>query len=186
MTRNLIVLPLAVVLAVLALAPGAASAATTTFRNSDQIVIPDQGKAIQYPSTIGVRDMQGPVTDVQVTLNGVSHTRPRDLDVVLVAPDGSKVILMSDACGDGDAVNRTWTFHSNGGLPDMGDAECPGLNYADTNWGGGDNWPLVVPLYLNDLADWHEKVKNGSWKLYVFDDEAGESGQIARGWSLTL
>jgi hypothetical protein len=22
---------------------------------------------------------------------------------------------MSDACGDGDVSNRTWTFHSNGG-----------------------------------------------------------------------
>ena len=187
MTRKLIFLSLVALVAAVALAPSSASAATVQFSNSAEIVIPQQGAAATYPSTVSVNNLRGPVTDVQVTLRGVSHTRPRDLDVILVAPDGSRVILMSDVCGDGDVLNRTWTFHSNGGLPDMGNAECPNLNYADSNWESPDNWPGIGLLGgSGELSGWHEKVKPGAWKLYVVDDEAGDSGTIAGGWTLTL
>jgi subtilisin-like proprotein convertase family protein len=186
MARKLILLSLAALVAAVALAPSSASAATTSFRNSAEIAVPDAGTASQYPSTVGVSNLRGPVTDVQVTLNGVSHTRPRDLDVLLVAPDGTRVVLMSDVCGDGDLSNRTFTFHSNGGLPDMGDAECPNPNYADSNRGIPDNWPGVILGSGDELRHWHKKVMPGTWKLYVVDDEAGDSGKIANGWSLTL
>ena len=186
MTRCLILLVLAAALAVSALAPTVASADTASFRNSAEITIPQQGTASSYPSTVGVRNLRGPVADVQVTLNGVSHTRPEDLDVLLVAPDGSSVVLMSDNCGQGDVVNRTWTFHSNGGLPDMGNAECPYADYADSDWGAGDTWPGVTSSPFASLDAWHRKIQTGAWKLYVVDDEAGDSGTIARGWSLSL
>ena len=186
MTRKLIFLSLVAMVAAVALAPSSASAATVSFRNSAEIAVPDAGTASKYPSTVNVDNLRGPVTDVQVTLNGLSHTRPRDLDVLLVAPNGSRSVLMSDVCGDGDLSNRTFTFHSNGGLPDMGDAECPNPNYADSNRGIPDNWPGVILGGGDELANWHKKVIQGAWKLYVVDDEAGDSGTIARGWSLTL
>jgi subtilisin-like proprotein convertase family protein len=186
MARKLILLSLAALVVAVALAPSSASAATVGFRNSQEITIPAQGTASAYPSTVSVRDLRGPVTDVQVTLNGVSHARPRDLDVLLVAPDGSSVVLMSDVCGDGDVSNRTWTFHSNGGLPDMGTAECPNPNYADSNWDEGDSWPGVTADAPGELSQWHRKIMHGSWKLYVHDDEAGESGKIAGGWGLYI
>ena len=186
MTRKLIVVSLALVLAALAFGSASASANTGTFRNSAEITIPEQGTASAYPSTVGVRDMHGPVTDVQVTLNGVYHTRPSDLDVLLVAPDGTSVALMSDACGDVDAVNLTWTFHSDNSLPNMSSAACPNPDYSDTNYGEGDAWPGVAPGALDYLDVLHRKVMNGAWKLYVLDDEGGDSGKVARGWSLTL
>ena len=186
MTRSLILLVVAAALAVSALAPIAASAGTTSFRNSAEITIPDQGTASIYPSQVTVRNMTGPVTEAQVTLNGVSHTRPRDLDVLLIAPDGTKVPLMSDACGDDDAVNRTWTLSSSKTLPEMSDVACPLLDYSDTNLGAGDVWPGVTGDVFDYLDVLHRKVMNGTWKLLVVDDEAGDFGTIARGWSLTL
>ena len=115
MTRKLVFLSLVALVAAVALAPSSASAATTSFRHGAEITIPQQGSASTYPSTVSERNIYRPVTDVQGTLNGVSHTRPHDLDVLLVAPDGNRFIRMADACGDGDVSNRTWTFHSNGG-----------------------------------------------------------------------
>ena len=184
MTSRLIVFSVAAVLAVLALAPSSALATTGTFRNSAEITIPEQGTASTYPSKVLVWNMIGPVTDVEVALNGVSHTRPRDLDVLLTAPDSRGVILMSDACGDGDVSNHTWVFWSNGAPPEMGDS-CPELYYRNTNIGVSDAWPGVPDSFLGPLSRYHHKVQNGAWNLYVYDDEAGDSGKIA-GWSLKL
>ena len=186
MTRKLIFLSLVALVAAIALAPSSASAATGGFRNSQEITIPEEGPASAYPSTIPVRTLRGPVTDIKVTLNNVTHTRPRDLDVLLVAPDNSAVVLMSDVCGDGDVSSRTWTFHSNGGLPDMGNAECPNPDYADSNWEEGDTWPGVAPGLIGELSQWHRKIMHGSWKLYVHDDEDGGSGKIANGWAISI
>jgi subtilisin-like proprotein convertase family protein len=185
MTRSLTVVSLTLVLGVLALAPGSASAATATFRNSAEITIPAQGTASTYPSKVLVRDMTGLVTDVEVGLNGVAHTRPRDVDVLLMAPDSRGSILMSDACGDGDVTGRSWTVWSNGTPPEMGDS-CPDGKYRNTNIGVGDLWPGVPDSFLGPLSRYHHKVQNGAWNLYVYDDEAGDSGKIAGGWSLKL
>jgi len=45
------------------------------------------------------------VTIKSVTLNGVSHTFPSDIDVVLQSPNGTYVVLMSDAGSGTDIVN---------------------------------------------------------------------------------
>ncbi len=75
-----------------------------TLTNATPIVIPagapgmTTGPASPYPSTINVAGLGGTVTRVTVTLNGLRHTFPDDLDILLVGPGGS-VILMSDAGG---------------------------------------------------------------------------------------
>src|SRR5919107_1470903 len=187
MSRKTILLAAAATLiAAVALLPSEASAATVTFRKSDEITIPASGAASTYPSTIGVRNMRGPVTDIQVSLNGVYHTRPRDLDVMLVGPDGTSSTFMSDACGDGDVSNRYWTFHSTGDSVGMPQDACPGADYLPTNFGFPDSFPGSGASGGDRFTDWHRKVLTGQWKLYVVDDEAGESGRIANGWSLTI
>ena len=54
------------------------------------------GAAAPYPSNIVVAGAGGVVTDVDVTLTDVSHTHIRDLDVLLVAPNGATTLLMQD------------------------------------------------------------------------------------------
>ena len=66
--------------------------------------------------------MPGLVQKAEVTIRGLSHTWPDDLDILLVAPDGRKVMLMSDA-GGGWAVsglNLKFTSSATTVPPDRG------------------------------------------------------------------
>src|SRR5215213_4164699 len=56
----------------------------------------DVQRLLPYPSPIAVSGLGGTVTDVNVTLKGLSYPSPPDLDVLLVAPDGTNLIVMSD------------------------------------------------------------------------------------------
>jgi len=64
--------------------------------------------ATPYPSTINVSGLGGTVSNVTVTLWSFSHAWTRDVDILLVAPNGQGVILCSDA-GNGGAggINLT-------------------------------------------------------------------------------
>jgi hypothetical protein len=56
-------------------------------------------KATVYPSSNVVSGMSGTISSVQVRLNGLSHTDPDDLDMVLVSPDGTAFVFWSDVGG---------------------------------------------------------------------------------------
>src|SRR5262245_13378098 len=81
-----------------------------TFQNTGAITIPGNGVATPYPSTISVSGLAEPVVSITVTLVGVQHTFPGDIDIVLVGPGGQAVMLMSDAGGGLDISNVTLTF----------------------------------------------------------------------------
>ena len=56
--------------------------------------------------------MSGVISKVIVKLNGLQHTYPDDIDILLVGPGGERVMLMSDAGGSKDVVNVNLTFDS--------------------------------------------------------------------------
>jgi hypothetical protein len=56
-------------------------------------------KATVYPSGNVVSGMSGTINTVQVRLNGLTHTAPDNLDMVLVSPDGTAFVFWSDAGG---------------------------------------------------------------------------------------
>src|SRR5205085_2036720 len=82
---------------------------TTTFANATPITIPNKGAAKPYGSAITVSATTGTLTSVSVRLNGFSHTRSRDVDILLVSPTGQKILLMSDAGGASANVNLTFS-----------------------------------------------------------------------------
>ena len=47
----------------------------------------------------------GRVVDVDVTLHDFTHTHPADVDILLVSPEGTASILMSDQGGGGDLTD---------------------------------------------------------------------------------
>src|SRR5688572_25528029 len=75
------------------------AAPTAQFCNSNPISITGslgQGPASPFPSNIQVSGLTGVITDVSLTLNNLQHNWGRDIDVLLVGPNGEKFIVMAD------------------------------------------------------------------------------------------
>ena len=89
-----------------------AGAATMTFANPTGLG-PSQGAGTSgpanlYPSSIPVSGVPGTVTDVNVTILGM--TANDDTDIVLRGPIGEQVLLLSDACRAGTTPRGNWIF----------------------------------------------------------------------------
>ncbi|HXF09632.1 MAG TPA: Calx-beta domain-containing protein [Desulfuromonadaceae bacterium] len=68
-----------------------------TFYRSNTIIINDTNPATPYPSTITVSNLNGFVTKATVTITNISHRSEADVNILLVAPNQSDVLLMSHA-----------------------------------------------------------------------------------------
>jgi uncharacterized repeat protein (TIGR01451 family) len=159
--------------------------AQTTFGNTNSISIPSSGTANPYPSEIAVSGLSGGVAKVIVKLTQFSHTYPGDVGVLLVAPSGESVNLMSLCGGGADAASVELTFDDDaaGGVPTnitsgtYRPTQCSGATYSA---------PAPGPPWGTSLAALNGATPNGTWKLYVQDFANGDSGAIAGGWSLTI
>src|SRR5262249_17875497 len=122
-----------------------------------------------------------------VTLNGLTHTNPDDLDIVLQGPNNN-VLLMSDSGGTPDAAGVTLTFDDNAAnfLPDDGPL-VSGTFRPTENIPGGDVLPAPAPAgpYSFSLSDYNGTNPNGSWRLFVYDDAAVSVGSLS-GWCLNI
>jgi subtilisin-like proprotein convertase family protein len=167
-----------------------AGAVTYPLGNAHRIKIDPNtgGPADPYPSTVQAYGLGTRVTDVDVTLNGLSHTHPDDLDIELVSPGGIAVPLMSDTCGDQDLADLVLTFDDAAALslPDIG-GDCATGSFKPTDMAGNvDAWQ--VPPTATTLSAFNGTNPNGPWRLYVRDDDgtADTGGEITDGWSLTI
>ncbi len=158
--------------------------------NSTTLAIPvsgTKGQASVYPSTLAVSNLSGIVTKVTVTLNGLSHTSPDELDILLVGPFDQNVMLMSDTGGGKDLVNVTLTFDDAAGasLPDS--SAISSGTYLPTNIGSSDSMNVPAPAgpYGAGLTVFTGVNPNGTWSLFVMDDANGDIGSL-QGWSLSI
>ncbi|MEY3067235.1 MAG: hypothetical protein RLZZ532_4027 [Cyanobacteriota bacterium] len=160
------------------------------FTNPNSITIPLGGSASPYPSTINVSGVSGNIANIQVSLSGLSHTWPDDVDMFLRGPGGQKVMLMSDAGGGYSSrlnnVNLTFRDSASGTLPDG--SQITSGTYRPTDYQVGDTFPTPAPAgpYGTALSAFNGTNPNGAWQLFVQDDMGGDSGSIAGGWSLTI
>lgn len=171
------------------------------FANSGAISIPQgplqpgalqQGESTPYPSVINVSGLGGVVSSVQVTLVGLNHQYPHDLDVLLVGPDGkTAVMLMAHAALYGTATEARLTFQD--GSPTIpATFGTPGpLNsgvYGPSDYSSGLTLPAPAPArpYAGALAGFNGLTPNGNWSLYVIDDTYPTGGSIDTGWILFL
>ncbi len=169
--------------------------AVSQFSNIADISIPDSGPGVPYPSTINVSGVSGLVGKVTVTLSNINHTFPDDVDILLVAPAGQSVLLMSHA-GDGDAVsNVSLTFDdaAAGQLPPASQISSGTFRPSGFDPGSVVFPNAVAPLrnpppppYGNSLSLFNGTNANGPWSLYVLDSSPGDQGVILGGWSLAI
>jgi subtilisin-like proprotein convertase family protein len=155
----------------------------------DAIAIPDVGAAQPYASQKTVTGIQGTITKATLTLTNFSHTSPDDVDLMLVAPNGRSVVVMSDAGGNTEVggINLTFDDDAAANLPDS--APLTSGTYKPTDFEPGDIFPAPAPQGApsgTTLNAFYGSAPTGVWKLFVVDDNGGNAGSIAGSWNLTL
>jgi subtilisin-like proprotein convertase family protein len=164
---------------------------TKTFRNTAAIAIPgtgDKGPGDLYPSEIVVSGFKKPrILDVNVTLRGLTHSFANDIDALLVAPDGTNAMFMSDAAGNGEPVTDV-TFNLDDEAKTSIDLTTVSGTYQPFDRVPGDTLPDPAPapsgaiaLSVFDGID-----PNGTWKLYIADDGVEDTGTLSGGWELQI
>jgi subtilisin-like proprotein convertase family protein len=137
---------------------------TTTYASGDvHLSIPSQST---ITSTIEITAVDT-IADLNVQLD-ISHSRAQDLDVYLIAPDGTRIELFTDVGGNGDNFSGTIlddeaaTAITNGSAPFVGSYQPEGL---------------LSVLDGTSTA--------GTWTLEITDDKRNESGTL-NSWSLIV
>jgi subtilisin-like proprotein convertase family protein len=148
-----------------------------------------KGAADPYPLTRTVSGVNGVITDLDVSLTGVYHARPADLEMVLEGPHGQKVALMSDVCGGSTAVNQAWAWDDEAISPMYGATACPDGTYRPGSKVNDElmPYPLTLPLDLRTtLREFDLTDPNGEWRLWVYDDQAGAGGAFTQRFKLDI
>jgi hypothetical protein len=198
---------LALALACATLLTPAVTRADQTFSNSAAININDSNgtgpaAADLYPSQISVSGVTGSVTAVTATLHGFAHSCPQDVDVLLVGPEGDNTVLMSDAgdCTSDMArapIDLSFDDSASAAVPCNDTTELAGGTYRPANYEDHDcvnpgdfpdTFPTPAPAgpWGSDLSGFTGKNPDGTWSLYVVDDQNGDAGAIHGGWSLSI
>lgn len=168
----------------------------STFCNPGPIAIPDGaltgGPATPYPSNIFVSGLAGAVSKVTLTLNNLTETRPDDLDMLLVGPNGARFVVMSDVGGQTAIGNVTLTLDDAAAslLPDATPLTAGTFRPTAVNSGSGAVFPSPAPGAPYSFAapfgaatfatSFGGSNPNGTWSLYVVDDATGGgAGSIA-------
>lgn len=163
-----------------------------TFTGSDQMIIPINaaatgGRAGVYPSTINVSGGPAKIQDITVTLSNMQHLAPSDFNVLLVGPQGQKVLLLR-GCGGNQAISLTTVnFNQNAAASlTSGGKILPGT-YKPTPIGA---FALPSPApglpYDTSLGVFTGTNANGNWSLYVWDSFNDAAGGAINGWSLSF
>jgi subtilisin-like proprotein convertase family protein len=179
----------------LAAATAAANAALfcSDSNNSQKITINDNAVATPYPSVKFVSGQTGLISKVTVSINGLYHTWPDDIGMVLMSPAGTLVYLMG-RCGGGFQVG-TPTAGINLVFDDSAATNLPATliaagTYKPTLLGTPVTLPPRPPCpagtIQSTLAAFNGENPNGSWALYINDNAALNVGTILNGFDLTI
>src|SRR5215212_6541667 len=176
-------------LAALSFSAAPASASTQSFTNPTPIAIPgsgEEGPGSLYPSPVTVNGMTGPITDVDVNLRRVTHGRPVEMDVLLVSPHGTPVVLMATNCFQASLANYSWTFSQQ--APIGLSPPCDGFLYRPAAAVDDPLMPPPAPAgrHSKSLDRFNGEQANGTWSLYVSDNNGHDTGDMAGGWSITV
>ncbi|MDB6125509.1 MAG: hypothetical protein JWQ71_4502, partial [Pedosphaera sp.] len=162
---------------------------TAAFANTGAITIPESGPASPYPSTINVSGLAGLVTNLKLTVNGLTHGFPEDLRMLLVGPSGQKLVFMAGVGGGYGITNVTLAFDDAAASALPASSLISSGTFKPTNNGSVNSLPFpapVAPYGQPLLSNFNGTDPNGNWSLYVLDGATGDGGSISGGWSLSI
>ena len=167
-----------------------AAATTFNFSNSAPITINDNTAATPYPATINISGFTARISDLNVTITGLSHTFPTDIGILLVGPGGQSVVLMDNTGGVNPITNVNIVFDDEAatGVPNPIIGSLASGTYRPTNNSPTDVFGPPAPggPYGSALSVFDNTLPNGIWQLFVRDFSAGDSGSISGGFSLQV
>src|SRR5262249_28460160 len=134
---------------------------------------------------------------MSVTINGMSHTFPNDVGIMLEKQGGPRMVIMSDTGGGNDLTNLTFTLTDSAAsqLPDFSGTITAGSFRPADYVAGVDTFLAPAPATFGEPAPTGAATfastfggidPNGTWNLYVMDNVGGDSGSISGGWTLTF
>jgi len=121
-----------------------------------------------YTSSFTISDNITGITDVNVTIN-ITHSFTSDLNIKLISPAGTTVVLVAYPNGNDDANFYGTIFD------DVATAVIPGSTPPST----GTFHPA------GNLSDFNGEASQGTWQLIVKDNADGDGGTIDS-WSLHI
>lgn len=152
--------------------PRYCKAKRSTFSSWKTIALNDGGAAVESPRTVWG---MGPWTwDIDVEMD-VPHTRSSDIEAWLVSPTGSALLLTNDMGGVYNDVFDPVTFD---------DQEAASIAAMPFSY----DYNSLTMFHVNSqgaLSRFTGTNPNGTWKLRVRDDAAGETGRL-ESWSMTV
>jgi hypothetical protein len=119
----------------------------------------------------------------------ISHTFPDDIDMLLVGPGGQNAIILSDVGANADVTNLLLKLSDAGtaALPDAGPLVAGTFRPTNVTSTPADAWPAPAPIPTGGsaLSAFTGTNPNGSWRLFIVDDESTDAGSSS-GWCLNL
>jgi subtilisin-like proprotein convertase family protein len=164
------------------------SSATLIFATDSPSLIQNVRTGSPYPSRITVSGMTGNIETLHVALS-ITHANPDDLDVLLVSPTGTGIMLMSDVGGSTDVSPVVITFDHDAasGVPDSGPLTQGRFRPTDIDTGADDAVVSPAPEHRNgQLTDLRATDPNGVWSLYVLDDRPTHDAGTINSWSIEI
>ncbi|HWX23026.1 MAG TPA: hypothetical protein VN578_24250 [Candidatus Binatia bacterium] len=175
-----------------------------TFSSTNVIVINETGTppipAAPYPASLSVTGLNGlVVTKLTVTLHGLTHTFPSDINILLLGPLGQRAIIMAQTGGQDrySVTNLSLTLDDNAATPLPIYTSLTSGTFQPTDGYlslGYPHFPYDFPApappgnsnSLSALSVFKNTDPTGQWSLFVVADSTGDSGSISGGWSLNL
>lgn len=145
---------------------GFTTVACNTFNSTDVPKSIASGAPNTITSTIEIAE-SGIVGDINVLNLASTHTYVEDLEVKLISPIGTQVILFSGICGSMDNFDLNFDQEST-----ISAIDCP---------------PTTGATYkpLESLKAFNGEDMMGTWTLSIADLEAGDGGSL-QSWSLEI
>lgn len=156
-------------------------------QDTDIVLGSPTGAGSSYPSTIAVEAPAGTTLNYVGVSMSIQHENMDDVDLLLVAPNGQAVTLLSDAGGDNAYDGSLYFNRYYDTYPDSDPLNTYGSPVDwDTTAGDTDTFPAPAPApSAVDLEAFDGGPVAGTWSLYAVDDSDGNVGVISD-WSLDL